>query len=320
MDTEEAVGESQQNATTTKPFVGQTYHNIEYCLSAGIKFNAIPFTYDRANLRCDVKTTSPKFIIWTATMLVPILIELSQIVRELVRAKLDKTTSRGEWCLVAFLFFSWLFMTIVHVNVFLHPYDIVNHLNQLVRMRKWFGEEKLLPSKEHKIVRTQLWFCFFQFLVQASMISAEREKGQFFYSYLPAESRSVATTALWTLYAFFRVSTNFMAGLTQYFVGILHIETCNQIMQIRLLQSAFMLSIQYCKCHILMFFTSEIRKTLPQVKGLSTTACSRSSRAATVRLTGPCSSQTSRLSLCATSFSVYMESSSSMRNWNSKNS
>ena len=234
MDAEEAVQEgSQQQATKTRPFVGQTYHNIEYCLTNGIKFNAIPFTYDRANLRCDVKTRSPKFIIWTATMLVPILIELGQILRELVRAKLDDNTSRGEWCLVAFVFFSWLFMANIHLNVFLHPYDMVNHLNQLVRMRKWFREEKLPPSNDHKIVRTQMWFCFFQFLVQASMISAEREKGHFLYSYLSAENRSGVTTALWTLYAFFRVSTNFMAGLAQYFVGILNVATCDQIMQIR---------------------------------------------------------------------------------------
>ena len=167
------------------------------------------------------------------TMLLGVMIELGQIVRELVRANLDENTSRGEWCLVAFLFFSWLFMATVHLNVFLSPYEMVNHLNQLVRMRQWFGEAEMPRSNDYKVMRTQMWFCFLQFLVQAAVVSAEREKNQFLYSYLPEESRSVATTAIWTLYAFYRVATNFLAGLTQYFLSALHAETCNQVMQLR---------------------------------------------------------------------------------------
>ena len=49
---------------------------VEYCISATIKFNSLPFTYDRAYLRCNVKTTSPKFIVRTITMLSRVTIEL----------------------------------------------------------------------------------------------------------------------------------------------------------------------------------------------------------------------------------------------------
>ena len=226
-------GKKDIQTAKVRPFVGATYHLIEYCITASVKLNSIPFTYDKANLCCSVRTSSPKFMLWTITMLVSVTIELGQIVRELVRAKQDASTSRGEWCLVAFLFFSWLFILQVHLNVFLHPYEMVNHLNQLIRMRQWFGEEKLPRSSDYKVIRTQMYFCFLQFLVQASMVSAEREKNQFLYSYLPAESRGVATTALWTLFAFYRVATNFMAGLLQYFVGVLNVETCNQVLQLR---------------------------------------------------------------------------------------
>ena len=231
--TETVTAENDCQSAKARPFVGRTYHFIEYVISVGVKLNSLPFTYDKANLRCHVKTSSLKFILWTITMLLSVAMELGQIVRELVRANNDADTSRGEWCLVAFLFISWMFMTQVHLNVFLRPYEMVNHVNQLVRMRQGFGEGKLPRSGDYKIIRTQIYFCFLQFLAQASMISAEREKNQFLYSYLPEESRSMVTTAIWTLYAFYRVATNFLAGLLQYFVGALHVETCNQVMQLR---------------------------------------------------------------------------------------
>ena len=105
--------------------------------------------------------------------------------------------SRGEWFLVAFLFFSWFFMTSVHLNVLLRLYQMVNHMNQLVSMRKWFTEENLPATTDHKFVRTQMWFCAVQCIFQALMIAVEREKNQFVYSYLPDKYRNVGTTALW---------------------------------------------------------------------------------------------------------------------------
>ena len=223
----------QKKTAKPRPFVGLTYKYIEQCAGMGMKLNSVPFTYDRANLRYEVKTKDPKFILWSLIAFVVITLELGQMLWELIRAKMDPDMTRGEWCLVAFLFFSWLFMTGIHLNVLLHPYELVNHLNQLIRLRRWFGEERLPRTSDHKVVRTQMWFCSFQCIFQALMITMEREKSQFLYSYLPENYRNMGTTAIWMAYAYYRVSTNFMAGLTQYFMSILNVQTCNQVLDIR---------------------------------------------------------------------------------------
>ena len=225
---------SAEKKSKLRPYIGPTYRYIEQCVGLGIKLNALPFTYDRSNLRYQVNTSGIKFKLWLVTMPMIIVLELGQIVIELGRGKRDETMSRGEWCLVAFLSFSWLFMALIHLNVLLHPHELVNQLNQLVRVRQWFGEDKLPPTTDHKVVRAQMWFCSSQCFVQALMICVEREKQQFFYSYVPQDYQNVGTVMVWVAYAYYRVATNFLAALKQYFVSILFVQTCNQILDLRL--------------------------------------------------------------------------------------
>ena len=223
----------QKGTTQRRPFVGLTYHYIEMVAQLGVWLNSLPFTYSRAMLQLHVNSTGPKFVFWIITMFSVIVLELGQIIWELIRRKLDLNMSRGEWCLIAFLFMSWLFMALIHLNILVHPHEVVNHLNQLLRLRKWFSEERLPHATEHKVVRIQMWFCCFQCFVQALMISVERENRQFLYSYLPEGYRSMGSTAIWITYAYYRVTTNFLGGLFQYFVSILTVQTCNQVLELR---------------------------------------------------------------------------------------
>ena len=110
---------------------------------------------------------------------------------------------------------------------------MVNHLNQTITLREWFTEARLPKCEDHKIVRAHKISSCLQCFFQCLMVGAEGTKAHFLYSNVPVEQRSVLTFALWALYAYYRVTTNFLSGYFHYFAGALQVQTCNQILALR---------------------------------------------------------------------------------------
>ena len=218
------------------PNIGKSYSLIEtFTYIPAVVLNAVPFTFNKKIRRYAISWTSWKCKIWFVLMLFMVFVELAQITFELIRTKSDPNVSRGDWCLIMFIFISWEFVFSDHLNAFVHGNEGVNHLNQLIRTREWFtqGNRELPPSKDHKIVKALLWTCFSQWFFQCLTVAAEGGKSPHLYSNVPEEYRSVGTTAVWAVYAYYRVTTNFCTALWHYFAGVLQVEVCTQILKWR---------------------------------------------------------------------------------------
>ena len=62
-------------------------------------------------------------------------------------------------------------------------------------------------------------------------VAAEGATGPHLYSAVPEQYRNVALTALWAVYAYYRVMTNFWKALWHYFGGVLQVQVCTQVLQ-----------------------------------------------------------------------------------------
>ena len=213
--------------------VGRAYAFMEYYFRTAVVINAVPFTYNPRTRRFSVRKTSIKHILWVITMPIGIFVETAQVTWELVVAKDDGAVSRGECALIAFIFSSWSLILSVHYNVLRRHKEMMNHMNQTIALREWFTETHLPPCEDHKIVRayiiTSCMQCFFQCL----MVASEGTKAHFLYSNVPPEYRTPRTGAAWSLYAYYRVTSNFLSGYFHVFAGALHVQTCNQVLALR---------------------------------------------------------------------------------------
>ena len=100
-------------------------------------------------------------------------------------------------------------------------------------LREWFTEERLPISGDDKVVRAHIISSCLQCFFQCLMVAAEGTKAHFLYSNIPAEHRNALTLALWILYSYYRVTSNFLSGYFHYFAGALHVQTCNQVLALR---------------------------------------------------------------------------------------
>ena len=206
---------------------------MEYYFRIAVSINAVPFTYNRINRRFHVNRASLKYFLWFTLVFIGILVDLTQVTRELLRAMDDSEVSRGEWALIAFVFSSWSLIATCHYNVVRRGDGMMNHLNQIVALRKWFTEERLPRCGDHKIVRAHIIPSCLQCFFQCLMVEAEGTKAHFLYSNVPVEHRNALTGLLWFLYAYYRVTTNFLVGYLHVFTGVLHVQTCNQVLALR---------------------------------------------------------------------------------------
>ena len=219
--------------SSSKPNVGRAYELMELSFRVAMGINAIPFTYNATKRRFAVNPHGLKFVIWFFLMFLGISIELTQMMKELIRTAADDTVSRSDWCLLCLLWISWWFLTTCHYQVVVKHHEMVTHLNQTLWAKEWFTEERLPQTKDHKLVHIHLWFGNLQALGQCFLVAAEGTKNYYIYSNVPEEYRSSVTAALWTCYAFYRVMSNSLAGYFQYFASAFHVNTCNQIMGMR---------------------------------------------------------------------------------------
>ena len=217
-----------------KESVGRAYDLMEYYFRIAVAINAVPFTYSSGARRFDLNRSSIKYLLWNLIVFIGILAELAQVTYELLRTKDDSRMSRGEWALIAFIFSSWTFVSSCHYNVARRGDGMVNHLNQTIALREWFTEERLPKCSDHKIVRAHIISSCLQCFFQCLMVAAEGTKAHFLYSNVPVEHRSLLTGFAWFLYAYYRVTTNFLSGYFHLFAGALHVQTCNQILALRL--------------------------------------------------------------------------------------
>ena len=227
------MSKNGEKAASHKPNVGRAYELMELSFRVAMGVNAIPFTYDTTQRRFAVDLRSLKFATWFLLMFLGVSIEFTQMMKELIRTAADDKVSRSDWCLLCLLCISWWLLTTCHYQVLVKHYQMVDHLNQTLWAREWFTEERLPQTKDHKLVRIHLWFGNLQALGQCFLVAAEGTKNYYVYSNVPEEYRSILTAAMWTLYAFYRVMSNSLAGYFQYFVSALHVNTCNQILDLR---------------------------------------------------------------------------------------
>ena len=232
----EEVGQDEiQDSHVQNDGVGRAYKLMEYYFLIAVKINAIPFRYNKVQKRLTSVSSSVKFKIWFILMLLGIVAEWAQATFELLRAKQDQSVGRGEWALIYFLFISWTFVVSCHYNIFKQHRELVNHVNQTVRMREWLRETygELPHSADDKLVKAHIYSSCSQCFFQCLMVAAEGYKGQFLYSNVPLGQRNVGTAALWALWAYYRVMSNFLCGYFHYFAGVLHVQTCNQVLELR---------------------------------------------------------------------------------------
>ncbi|CAG7728433.1 unnamed protein product [Allacma fusca] len=213
--------------------VALSYHYMEKYFRVAVNINAVPYHYNKQKRRFRLDRKSLKYKLWMLLMLFGMLAETAQATKELIRGSLDDTVGRGEWSLVLFIFISWVFVTSTHFNTYLRGEDIVSYINQVMGTRAYFKESNLPMTSDHKIVRAHIYVSCAQCFFQALMVAAEGLKPQYLFSNVPEEYRNPLTWAIWIPYAYYRVMSNFQAGYFQYFVGILHIQTCNQILMYR---------------------------------------------------------------------------------------
>ena len=213
--------------------IGPAYQLMEHYFRLAVAINTVPFTYNKQRRRFSVSKASIKYGLWFVVMLVGLLVETVQVLRELLRAKNDSAVSRGEWAHIAFVFSSWAFIWSCHYNVAQRQNEMVNHMNQTIALREWFTEARLPKSDDHKIVRAHMISSCMQCFFQCLMVAVEGTKAHFLYSNMPAEYRSAGTGALWALYAYYRVMSNFLSGYFHVFAGVLHVQTCNQVLALR---------------------------------------------------------------------------------------
>ena len=218
------------------PYIGKAYSLVErFTYIPAVTINSVPFTFNRKIRRFAVSWTSLKYKIWLGSMLFMVFVELAQITKELVQALPDPRVSRGDWCLTMFLFISWQFVLAAHVNAFIHGDEIVNHLNQLIRAREWFTKDhrQLPASKDHKVVTGFLWCCAAQLFFQCLTVAANGATGPHLYSNVPEEYRNMYLTAVWAVYAYYRVMSNFGTALWHYLSGSLQVQVCTQVLEWR---------------------------------------------------------------------------------------
>ena len=219
--------ERQPSATT----IGKAYDVMEIYFGMAVLINAVPFTYDRIRRRYDVDKCSVKYKIWFVLMFIGMFIEWAQVTRELVRSKFDHTVSRGEWGMIFFVFSSWSFLSTIHYNVYKNTNEIVNHMNQTIRMREYFTDEKLPPTKDHRLAKLHIYATAFQVFFQCLMVAVEGTKKQYLYSNVPPAYRSIVTSGMWAIWAYYRVMTNLLAAYFLIFGGLFHVSTCNQVIE-----------------------------------------------------------------------------------------
>ena len=213
-----------------KPTIGKAYAVMELYFTFGVLINAVPFTYDRNRRRYDVKKRSIKYKIWFILMLIGMFAEWAQVTRELIRSKLDHTVSRGEWGLIYFVFASWNFICGCHYNTVRKANEIVNHMNQGIRMREYFTEDRLPPTKDHRFAQLHIYATVFQCFFQCLMVAVEgMTKAHYMFANVPAGYRNTVTYGMWAVWAYYRVLTNFMSAYFPIFAGLFHVSTCNQV-------------------------------------------------------------------------------------------
>ena len=227
---------ASERSTSSPPFIGEAYALIEkFTYIPSVTLNAVPLTFNREIRRYAVSWSSMKSKLWIFSMLIMVFVEWAQITKELITAKADPNVSRGDWCLILFLFISWQFVISAHLNSLVHGDAMINHMNQLIRTREWFTQDQrdLPPSKDHKIVKALLWCCLAQAFFQCLTLAVEGTAGPYLYSNVPEEYRNVGSAAIWTVYAYYRVITNFCTCLWHYFGGVLQVQLCTQVLQWR---------------------------------------------------------------------------------------
>ncbi|CAG7731530.1 unnamed protein product [Allacma fusca] len=211
----------------------KSYKLIEIYIKIAVIINAVPFHYNQRTQRLSLDRSSIKYQTWFVLMFLGMVLELSQVTREMIRAGLDDNTSRGEWALIFFIFLSWFLITLLHYNALTNGQDMVSYHNQVIGIRKYFGEENLPPTLDHKTVRAHIISSVCQCFFQCLMVATEGTRNQYIYSNVPPNNRSLITTLVWAVYAYYRVSSNFLCGYFCLFAGIFHVQTCNQILQYR---------------------------------------------------------------------------------------
>ncbi|CAG7832664.1 unnamed protein product [Allacma fusca] len=211
----------------------KSYQLIEIYIKIAVIINAVPFHYNRRTQQLSLDKHFLKYRIWIVLMFLGMILELSQVTREMIRAGLDDNTSRGEWALIFFIFLSWYLVTLLHYNALTNGNDMATYHNQVVSIRDQFGEKNLPPTSDHKMVRIHMITSMSQCFVQCLMVAAEGTRNQYIYSNVSPQYRSWLTAIIWAMYAYYRVSSNFLCGWFSVFAGIFHVQTCNQILQYR---------------------------------------------------------------------------------------
>ena len=218
---------------TPRATIGKAYDWMELYFGAAVLINAVPFTYDRTRRRYDFDRESTKYRIWFVLMLLGMFSEWAQVTRELIRSKFDQSVNRGEWGMIYFVFVSWTLLAACHYSFFKKGNEVVNHMNQTIRMREYFTDEKLPPTNDHQLVKPHIYLTCFQGFFQCLMVAVEGTKNQYLYSNVPPEYRNLLTSGIWAIWAYYRVMTNFLAGYFLIFGGIFHVSMCNQVIGYR---------------------------------------------------------------------------------------